>query len=99
MYQKGITSFIRSALLTAACSEVFIDQYGIQPVKILRGGIGLFAGAAAAVVKALATSVTTIVKATLFFRRFIFDAVINFFARWADGVLFWITRWNPFFAA
>ena len=89
---------MRSALFTTDGSEVFIDQYGIQPVRILRGWFALLAGLDVNRVKKMANKAKDAVSNFLFFRRFIFESVIDFFTHWADWIFLWITRWNPFFS-
>ena len=89
---------MRSALFTTDGSEVFIDQYGIQPVRILRGWFALLAGLDVNRVKNMANKAKDAVSNFLFFRRFIFESVIDFFTHWADWIFLWITRWNPLLA-
>ena len=89
---------MRSALLTTAGSEVLIDQYGIQPVRIFRGWFALLAGLDVNRVNKMANKATDAVRDFLFFRRFIFKSVIDFFTHWADWIFLWITRWNPLLA-
>jgi len=64
----------------------------------MRGGFALFAGGEDKKVKELAINANTIVSADLFFRRFIFDAVIDFFTYWADRIFLGIARRDPFLA-
>ena len=89
---------MRSALLTTAGSEVLIDQYGIHPVKILRGWFALLAGLVEKRVNKMANKAKDAVNDFLFFRRFIFESVIYFFAHWADWIFLRITRWDPLLA-
>ena len=98
VYQKGITSLTRSALFNTAGSDVLIDQYGIQPVKILRGWFALLAGLEVKRVNKMASNAKKVVSAVLFFRRFTFESVIDFFTHWADWIFFRIARWDPLLA-
>ena len=89
---------MRSALLTTAGSEVLIDQYGIQPVRILRGWFALLAGLDVNRVNKMANNAKDAVTDFLFFRCFIFESVIDFFTHWADWIFLRITRWDPLLA-
>ena len=89
---------MRSALLTTAGSEVLIDQYGIQPVKIFRGWFALLAGFEVNTVNNMANRAKEAINDFLFFRRFIFESVIDFFTHWADWIFLRITRWDPLLA-
>ena len=89
---------MRSALFRTAGREVLIDQYGIQPVKIFRGVASLLAGFEINTFNEMASKANKVVSEILFFRRFIFESVIDFFTHWADWIFLWITRWNPLLA-
>ena len=89
---------MRSALFTTDGSEVFIDQYGIQPVRILRGWFALLAGLDVNRVKNMANKAKDAVSNFLFFRRFIFKSVIEFFTHWADWIFLRIARRDPLLA-
>jgi len=89
---------MRSALLTTAGSEVLIDQYGIQPVRILRGWFALVAGLAVNRFSKMANKAKDAINDFLFFWCFIFESVIDFFTHWADWIFLRITRWDPLLA-
>ena len=56
------------------------------------------AGLAVKRVNKMASNAKKVVSEILFLGRFIFEAVIDFFAHWADRIFFRIARWDPLLA-